>query len=153
MRKLLAAILAVSLLAAPVAAENWTEVDVAAFARADGTFQPEASISILNYIADKGVGLWVGQDQSAGPLVSWRLWQHGWSIGMNNAIHLIGASDLLTKGSSTFDNATYGADIRWGWSGAADIMISTKLMWSSVEGGPTIWTPSVGIVIQPGASK
>ena len=152
MRRLLI-LVAVLAFTVPAAAENWTEVDVAAFARANGTFQPEASISILNYIADKGIGLWVGQDQSAGPLVSWRVWQHGWSIGMDNAIHLIGSSDLLTKGSSTFDNATYGLDLRWGWSGAADIKISTKLMWESVEGGPTVWMPSLGIVIQPGASK
>lgn len=153
MRKVLAAVLAVALLAAPAAAENWTEVDVAAFVRTDGSFQPEASISILNYIADKGVGLWVGQDNSAGPLVSWRVWQHGWDFGMENAVHLIGGSDLLTQGSSTFDNANYGVDIRWGWTGAADIKISTKLTWTSVEGGPTLWTPSIGIVLQPGAGN
>ena len=94
--------------------------------------------------------LWVGQDNSAGPLASWRVWENVWSFGMENAVHIIGSSDLIGEGSSTFNNAKTGFDIRWSWSGATNIEVSTKLLWRFEEGSGTEWTPSIGLVIRPG---
>ena len=146
-------LIVLAMLALPLAAqaEDFTEVDVSAFETIDNEFKPQARISLLNYVDDKGIGLYVGQGETAGPLLSWRVWKHDWSFGMSNAIHVIGSTDLVQ--SDLLDNGRSGIDIRWSWSGAGNIGVSTKIVWTFVDGESSDFTPSIGIVIQPGAGK
>jgi hypothetical protein len=154
MRKFLATVCALMLLATPVTAGDWSEVDISAFEKVNGEFSPNGRISIVNYISNKGIGLFVGQGNEAGPLASWRVWDRDWTgdSTFRTALHIIGSSDLLDNdvNSEVFSNGKTGFDIRWIWQGAGNIEVSTKLLWEFVEGDKAEWTPAIGLVIRPG---
>lgn len=157
MKKVLAALVLMLALPYGVAqAEDWTEVDISAFENINGSFDPTARISVLNYIEDKGVGLFVGQGNEAGPLASWRVWEQTWrkDSAITTAVHVIGSSDLVQSSAdgSVFNNGRTGFDIRLGWRGAGNVELSAKLLWEFTDGESTLWTPSLGLVLRPGVN-
>lgn len=126
----------------------WTEVDVSAFERIDGEFAPEPSISVLNYNANKGIGLYVGRDRSAGPLVSWRVWEGNpdWFKDLKIAFHVIASSNLL-DGDDVFDNGTSGLGVRIELAKGAEF--AGKILWRFADDDRARFTPALGLVLRP----
>lgn len=134
---------------------DWTEVDVTAY----GFNGVTPRVSAVNYINNKGIGLYVGGDEDAGPLLSWRTWRRevpvlsklaSW-IGLTQkpivvGIHVLGETDF-TDGTS-LNQGRGGLDFRPDF-GADNIDMSFKILWEFEEGQKTRTTFGVGLVMEP----
>jgi len=130
---------------------NWTEVDVVAFDKIDGDFAPRLTGSVVNFIAGKGIGAFLGQDNAIGPLVLWRVWQR--PVGdLNFSIFTVASTDVsgVAENEPLFNNATFGLEPRIGWTefGNAEIGLGV-LSTTFVEGQKAEWTPYVKIAFRP----
>lgn len=133
-------------------ADSWFEAQASFFETIDGKFAPAMSMQIVNYIDDKGVGVFLGQDAAAGPALSWRVFEQWWTPAWGNAVHLAANSDLWQgKSEKRIPNATYQLDVRWFWSALnGKLELSTPVQAEFREGEQYEWTFGIQFVFTPG---
>jgi hypothetical protein len=154
MRKLMIACMAALLLCAPVQAENWTEISAQFFeVLNDETFAPGYKVQVTNYVANMGIGGYVGENDAVGVMTSWRVFDHMWGSGIGLATHLGANSDFGTASADKPKNLAYVFEPRFLWSGAnGHVEVGLPVQYTTIDGMNPEWTIGFQLHFRPGGA-
>jgi hypothetical protein len=155
MRKLLTALGIAVLLALPVQADttgDWTEVTFTLFDKVDGELEPELSGAVTVFNQNKGIGWYLGEGVTTGPLGLWKVWKYDDPAKrFNVSIFGVGSTDVTSADENgLFDNGVIGLEPRfwWEWFGNAEVGLGI-LMFKFQEAEKAEWVPYFKLAFRP----
>jgi len=130
---------------------NWTEVDITVFDEIDGDFAPRMTGAVINFIDGKGIGAFLGEGNSIGPIAMARVLDQQ-AGAVHISVFTLVKSDVsgVADGESIFSNGTFGIEPRIGWDKVPGMELGLGLLSLEFqEGEKAQWGGYAKLVFRP----